>query len=210
MCEVLVIAAQPARSPRPDGFSLLEVVVAASLLLLTVTSVSAAVASVSHSGRRAEAAMKVGGVLESVVAHLGSVPFCPAALPAAPEAGGLAATDLLAAVFPAAGASRDAVDARYVEADEGGLAAGSFFTRFEEDGVVITCVARFRRAAGGVWLGSADLDGWDLALSDRPPAPLLVVEVTAAAGGVTRTARLLREAGVDPVPDSSPIPAVGP
>jgi hypothetical protein len=206
--EVLVIAATPTRDPRPGGFSLLEVVIASGLLLLTVASVTAAVASVSHAGRRAEATMRVDSVLESVVARLASLPFCAPALPAAPAGGGLAATDLVAAVFPDAGSPRDSADARYVAADGDGLTAGSFVTRFDDGGVRITCVARFRRASGGTWLEPAGLEGWDLTVADRPPAPLLDVEVTAAAGGVVRSGSLLREAGVDLVPAPSPAPVV--
>ena len=197
------------RRPRAAGFSLLEVVIAAGLLLLTVTSVTAAVAGVSHSGRRAAATMKADGVLQSVMSHLASLPFCAAALPAVPASDYTAATDLLAAVFPDAGAPRGTAAARYLPADEDGIPGGSFVTRFDEEGVQVTCIARFRRRADGAWLGPADLDGWDLAASVRPPAPVLVVDVVATAGGATRTGRLVRVAGVDAVPHPLPAPSVG-
>lgn len=200
----------PSRHRVADGFSLLEVVIAAGLLLLTVASVSVAVANVSHAGRRAEAAMRVDASLESELARLASLPFCAVTLPSVPVGDPTAASDLLAAVFPDAGGPRDSADARYVLADEGGVPGGSFVTRFDQDGVSVTCVARFRHHPGGSWLAAADVAGWDLAVSSRPPAPLLVVEVTAAAQGVLRTGRLVREAGADPVPSPRPIVPVGP
>ena len=141
----------PSRHRVAGGFSLLEVVIAAGLLLLTVASVSVAVANVSHAGRRAEAAMRVDAALESELARLASLPFCAVTLPSVPVGDPTAATDLLGAVFPDAGGPRDSADARYVVADEGGVPGGSFVTRFDQDGVSITCVARFRhRPAGSV------------------------------------------------------------
>ena len=174
-----------------------------------MTSVTAAVAGVSHSGRRAAATMKADGVLESVMSHLASLPFCAAALPAVPAGDYTAATDLLAAVFPDADAPRGTAAARYLPTDEDGIPGGSFVTRFDQEGVQVTCVARFRRGAGGAWLGPADLAGWDLATSVRPPAPVLVVDVVATVGGASRTGRLVREAGVDAAPHPLPAPSVG-
>jgi hypothetical protein len=154
--------------------------------------------------------MRVDAALESELARLASLPFCAAALPVVPVGDPTAATDLLGAVFPDAGGPRDGADARYVAADEDGVPGGSFVTRFDQDGVSITCVARFRHRPEGAWLTVADLAGWDLAVSGRPPAALLAVEVTAAAQGVLRTGRLVREAGADPVPSPHPIIPVGP
>jgi hypothetical protein len=197
------------RGVRPAGFSLLEVTIATSLLLLTVTSVTAAVTSISHAGRRAETATRVDGTLEAVVARLSGLPFCAATLPSSPAGSGATATDLLAAVFPDAGASRDTTDARYVAADQDGILAGSFVSRFDQDGARVTCVARFRDRPTGSWLGPADLTGWDITVSVRPPAPMIVVNVSVAAGGVLRTARLAREAGGDTLPCPQSTPPVG-
>ena len=113
-------------------------------------------------------------------------------------------------MFPDAGAVRDTAASRYVETDEGAVLGGSFMTRFDEDGVSITCVARFRGPDEGSWLEPAELAGWDLATSVRPPAAQVVVEVTAAAGGVSRSGRLVREAGADPVPRPLPAGSAGP
>jgi len=195
-----VTASPCSRASREGGFSLLEAVIAAGLLLLTVTSVTGAVTSVSHAGRRADAAMRADGALQSAIARLARLPFCAPALPSVPAGDCATATDLVGAVFPDAGAPRDTPDAWYVATDGDGTHAGSFVTQFDEEGALITCVARFRGRGDGSWLGPAELAGWDLALSDRLPAAYLVVEVTAAAGGVLRTGILVREAGVDPVP----------
>jgi type II secretory pathway pseudopilin PulG len=184
-----------ARLERRRGFSLLEVVIAAGLVLLTITAVSAAVASVSHAGRRSEAAARVDLVLASVSARLAALPYCAGTLPHAAAVVGAEGSDLLAATFPSADVRQATSQARYVAADEDALAAGSFITRFARDGVAVTCVARFRDRPGGAWLPPEALDGWDVAASESPPAPVLVVEVTAAADGVARTAQVIREAG---------------
>jgi hypothetical protein len=191
------------------GFSLLEVVIASSLLLLTVTAVTGAVTSVSHAGRRAEAAARADQVLESVVARLDGLPFCAPRLPVTLQTGPEAA-DFVAAVFPEADTSQGSADARYVASDEDGVSGGSFLTRYREDGVEITCVARFRRADGGAWLSPADLYGWDLAASSRLPSPVLSVDVVATASGASRSGHLVREAGADPMPEPSPAASVTP
>ena len=161
-----------------------------------MTCVTATVASVSHAGRLAEATTKADGVLESVMTRLASLPYLRRGAPRIPAGDCTTATNLVAAVFPDAGAPRDTADARYLATNEDGIPGGSFVTRFDQDGLRVSCVARFRRQTGGIWLAPADLAGWDLEVSLRPPAPVLVVDVVVAGGGALRTGRLVREAGV--------------
>jgi len=181
---------------------MLEVVIAAALLLLTVTSVSAAVTSISRAGSRAEATARADQGLDAVFSHLAALPFCPSSLPAAPGIEGSDARDLVAAVFPRADARLDTPAARYLTAEADGIAAGSFVSRWTEAGVQVTCVARFR-TAGGDWLGPEDLDGWDLSTSTELPASVLVVDLTSRVAEVTRSAQVSRGAGSDVVHDPS-------
>ena len=192
------------------GFSLLEAVIAAALLLVVVTSTTAVAAGVSHAGRRAESRMQADRALAAVIARLEGLPFCATAVPSTSAGVGPEATDLVAAVFPHAGGGTDSQDARFVATDSGGVRAGSFVTRFEEGGADITCVARFSDSVGGVPLGPSDLSGWDVFMSDRVPAPVLVVEVTAAFRRSTSSGRLTRIAAVDLTPAPAPTASVTP
>jgi hypothetical protein len=205
------VSRAPVRAPRGGrGFSLLEVVIASGLLLLTVIVVTGAVTSISRAGRRAEAAARADRVLESVLARLDGLPFCAACLPTATRQTGPEATDFVAAVFPEADTSHGSAGARYFASDEDGASGGSFLTRYVQDGVEVTYVARFRRPGGGALLGPADLYGWDLAASSRLPSPVVSVDVVAAVSGAVRSGRLVREAGADAVPELAPAPSVVP
>jgi hypothetical protein len=176
------------------GFSLLEVVIAAALLLLTVSAVTACVASVSRAGRRAEAARGADRALGSVAEWLGALPYCAAELPSRSVGRGRDAIDLVAAVFPNACSSMAAPDARFVSVDDDMAEAGSFVTRLSEGGVPVVCVARYRQA-DGTPLEVADLQGFDVAVSEVAPAPRLEVVLSARAGGITRRCGLMRLAG---------------
>jgi hypothetical protein len=173
---------------------LIEVVVAAALLLLTVTAVTACMTAVSRAGQRLEGTMAADRALASVAARLESLPFCPAGLPAPAAAGGLGATDLVSAVFPHARASSGGGEGRFLEADEGALAAGSFVTNLDADGVAVVCVARFRDSADG-WLGPDDLAGFDVATSAGVPAAVLALDLSAVTPGGSRSYRFECRAG---------------
>ena len=94
------------RPPSAAGFSLLEVVIAGALLLLTVTGATACVTAVSRAGQQSDGAMAADRALAAVATRLGSLPFCPSELPAPAAARGAGAADLVSAVFPHADAGR--------------------------------------------------------------------------------------------------------
>jgi hypothetical protein len=170
------------------------VVIAAALLLLTVSAVTACVASVSRAGRHAEATRGADRALGSVAEWLGALPYCAVELPSRSVGRGRDATDLVAAVFPHACSSMAAPDARFVSVDDDVAGAGSFVTRLSEGGVPVVCVARYCQA-DGTPLEVADLEGFDVAVSAVAPAPRLEVVLFARAGGITRRCRLVRLAG---------------
>ena len=89
------------------GFSLLEVVVAAAVLLATVTAVTFCVASVSRGGARVEATMDADRAVRAVAEGLRALPFCAAAYPVAGASQGSAPGDLIASCLPACTAGRE-------------------------------------------------------------------------------------------------------
>ena len=189
-------ASRPAWTGRPSvaGFSLLEVIIAGALLLVTVTGATACVTAVSRAGRQAEGGMAADRALAAVAGRLGSLPFCPSELPAPAAARGAGAADLVSAVFPHADAGGGSEDGRFIEVGEDGLPAGSFVTSLSFDGVTVVCVARFRPAGGG-WLGPGDLVGYDVSTAAGVPAAVLELDLRAATAGRPRSYRFESRAG---------------
>jgi len=200
-------ASRSSRPGRPSaaGFSLLEVIIAGALLLVTVTGATACVTAVSGAGRQAEDAMAADRALAAVAARLGSLPFCPSELPASAAARGAGAADLVSAVFPHADAAGGSEDGRFIDVGEDGLPAGSFATCLRFDGVTVVCVARFRDAAGG-WLGPGDLAGYDVGTAAGVPAAVLALDLRAVTSGRPRSYRFERRAGATTILD----PEAGP
>ena len=143
------------------GFSLLEVVIAAAIVLLTITAVTACVATVSRAGQRMEAGMRDDRALASVAEWLRETPYCADVLPAPAATRGPGASDLVSAVFPHACSWANTEEARFVAVDEDAAAAGSFVTRLTADGVTVVCVARFRGSDGEL-LSPGDVAGFDV------------------------------------------------
>ncbi len=156
---------------------------AAGLVLLTVTAVTACVVTVSRAGARLERRMDADRAACQVAERLRTLPFCAHSYPQATATGGRA-SDLVAAVFPHADLARNTASARYalVAGDEG-ESAGSFVTLSVEDGVQVTCVARFLAGPGGSVLGPESLGGWDAESASAPPSGTLSVVLGVPGGG---------------------------
>jgi hypothetical protein len=182
----------------------LEVVVAAALLLLTVTATTACVTAVSRADQRLEGAMAADRALASVTARLKCLPFCPSALPAPAAACGPGASDLVSSVFPHARAGGGTEEGYFAEVGEDGVPAGAFVTSLSADGVTIVCVARFRDAAGG-WLWPDDLGGFDVRTAGWLPAAALTLDLTATAPGGPRSHRFDCRAGAELDPQWVPV-----
>jgi hypothetical protein len=191
------------------GFSLLEVAIAAALLFMTVSAVSAAVVGVSRAGARLQACMDADRAVRSEAERLRALPYCALSYPQLGAGRGASGPDLVAAVFPHAVTAQNVPAARYLAAAEtSGAPAGSFVTLVTRDGVVVRCVARFLAGPDGPELGPGQLASWDLEGSDAPPAPTLSVELSAEPGG--RSLRLVRSAlSAPPLAPSSPLPEGG-
>lgn len=191
------------------GFSLLEVVIAAALLLMTVTAVSITVVGASRAGARLRASMDADRAVRAEAERLRSLPYCATSYPVPDGRRGANGPDLVAAVFPHAALAQNGPSARYVAAADGaGAPAGSFVTLLTRDGVVVHCVAWFQAGPDGPQLGPEQLLGWDDAASDVPPAQTLSVTLSADPGG--RSIRLVRSAlSAPPLAPSSPLPGSG-
>lgn len=177
-----------------SGFTLLEVVVAAALILLTVTAVTGGVTASARAAMHSAAAARADEALASVAERLRCLPFCARRLPETPPPSWEGAGDVLAAVFPHADAMAATDLARFVQVDEPGIDAGSFVTRVDEGGVSVTCTARFLDA-GGHYLSPGELAGFDISTSALPPAASLDVLLSAQVGTVARSCRIVCCAG---------------
>lgn len=118
----------PGLRPAPGatgGFTLLEAVMAAGLVLLTVTAVTLCVVTVSRAGAGIERSMDGDRAAWRVSERLRALPFCAGSYPQAAAAGGRA-PDLVAAVFPHSDPALNTLSARYVAvAVDGGRPAPS-------------------------------------------------------------------------------------
>jgi hypothetical protein len=172
------------------GFSVLEAVVAAGVLLLTITAVSVCVGGVVRAGARLDRTRDADAALQRGAERLRSLAFCAPSLPVL--AGGPAASDLCTAVFPHASSWKNTADARYVAtAGDFSASPGSFVTVSDDGGVEMRCTAWFLRGADGPRLSPTDLAGWDVETAEEPPAPALEVVLCVGSPGGLRSVRLV-------------------
>jgi hypothetical protein len=176
-----------------SGFSLVEVVVASGLLLLTITAVTLCVTSVSASGARLQEVMDADRAVRRVAERLAALPFYGSGADAG-VAPGAEVEDLVGAVFPHADAARNTPTARYVHFDGDEATAGAFVTVFTEGRVDVSCVARFLVTEDGPPLEPVAVKGWALSDGDQPPGCALSVQLTAASHGTARSANFTRAA----------------
>lgn len=175
----------------------------AGLLLLTISAVTSVVVGVSRDGVGLEDRMDGDRAVRRAAERLRSLPYCAAAYPQAASNG--SPSDLVAAVFPHADVSKNTASARYVAVATGtGEQAGSFVTYLSDDGVEVTCVARFVVGADASELGPEDLGGWDASAATAPPSGTLSILLSVPGAGPG--ASLVRSA-LSSAPIAVPIPA---
>jgi type II secretory pathway pseudopilin PulG len=160
------------------GFTLVEVVFAASLLLLTVVCVTPLLVGSQRTASRESRAAGARRLAQSTLEQLRSLPFAPSNPPPA-----AAATDpddsVLAALFPHADAARNDPDDFIVLADGGSWPSGTFVTRRAAGAYLVTTASRFAAATPGGFsaVPAARLAGYDLSSSDELPSGALDVGV---------------------------------
>jgi len=166
------------------AFTLVEAVIAASLLLTTCLAVSA----VLSNALRAEGAAGARDGLESILTgecrRLAALPFFDGDAGNVGPVGAPTPDSLVSEVFPWARPELDTDDRWFVD-DVGGDKAGTFVSTVDVGGVRVRRDAVFladeRDAARH--LGVADLAGWDCASGARPPATTLAVTLDVSARG---------------------------
>lgn len=195
------------RRPGAEGFTLLEAVAAAAVLLVTVTAATGTVVSGSRASARLQRTMEVDDVLRSEVERLRALPYC-APVRAEDAAGSAVAGGVLDEVFPHALTEAGTADARYVAAGDGDVPAGAFVSVVECGAITVTRVARFLDGSGEAALGPDAVAGWAVWGADLPPGAAVEVLLEAVAGQVSRSCRVELRA-VDAPLDPSDTPAGG-
>jgi len=188
-----------------QGFTIVETVVAAAILLATCVGVS----SVLSSALKADASVGRRDRLEEVLAaecqRLAALPYFEQGAGAGVAGGDPARDCLVADVFPWARSDWNTEDAFYLGASSNDP-AGTFVTtrRVGEVAVRRRAVFRADERDESVGLGPGQLYGWDCAMSARPPATTLAIEVEATTGGRTASRTLLLTALRPSVEPSAP------
>jgi hypothetical protein len=171
-------------SRREGAFTLVEAVVAASLLLATCVAISA----VLSSAMKADGAVGDRDGLERILAsecqRLAALPYYEAETEAGRPGGAPTPDSLVSEVFPWARPELNTHDRWFVD-DVGGDAAGTFVSNVDTGSVRIRRDAAFIGDERDVaeHLGVADLAGWDSTSGGRPPATSLAVTVNVSARG---------------------------
>jgi type II secretory pathway pseudopilin PulG len=190
------------------GFTLLEVVVAGGVLLLTITAVTFVLVNASRAGARLERSMDADRAMRCVAQRLRLLPYCASSYPQAANGPDTYTGDLIAAVFPHADVAQNIPEARYIVAVLGEEEpTGSFVTLQSEGGVQVKCMARFLTDADGRELGAGALVGWDKTAATAPPAPTL--SLTLSVAGSARIVRISRTALSSPPIDVQPTAGAG-
>jgi hypothetical protein len=188
------------------AFTLVEVMVAASLLLLTVTCVTPLLTDSLSAGHRSGHGDEAGWIAESRLEWLRSLPFAPPRPLSASEAPPGAC--IVGEVFPHADPVRNTDDAYVVLADTDDWPAGTFVTMHAlPDGFTMTTGCRFAVAGpdGLTSLAPALLAGYDAADGDELPSGVLLATVVVTWTERGRERRVVRGATLvdEPVEDTA-------
>ncbi len=177
-------------SRRQEAFTLVEAVIAATLLLTTCLAVSTVLGNATKAEGAAGARDGLEQILTSECRRLAALPYFRGDTGDGGPVGVTAPDSLVSEVFPWARPELDTDDRWFVD-DLGGDDAGTFVSTAAVGGVRVRRDAVFladeRDAARH--LRVADLARWDCASGARPPATSLAVTVEVSAQGlkVSRT-----------------------
>jgi hypothetical protein len=171
-------------SCRQGAFTLVEVVVAASLLLATCIAISAVLSNATKAERAEGARARLESILTSECRRLAALPFFDGDSSDTRPAGAPTPDSLVSEVFPWARPELDTDDRWFVD-ELGGDEAGTFVSTADAGGFQVRRDAVFLadERDSARHLGVADLAGWDCASGARPPATTLSVTVDVSARG---------------------------
>ena len=134
---------------RPQsGLTLLEVIAATAIVLVTVAAVTTATVTAARAGGRAQDSAAADAVLLAEAARLRALPFFVPLPPDWPTRRVAAAPSAVGELFPHADPALNADDARFLAT---GAQAGAFETRVAANGHEIRRIA---------WMASCDASGW--------------------------------------------------
>jgi len=178
---------------RRSGFSLIEAVVAAAVLLLTCVAVGGTLAAVLRAERAVRQRSALQQVLVAESARLTSLPFfVQAAPPQDVAAADLRPSSLLAVVFPHARPESNSSAACYCDGRGPGT-PGSFVTLVDADGVALRRETRFVVGGGTHWevVMPVALEGWAVWAGRQVPATTVEIALSARSGSRTASTNLL-------------------
>jgi type II secretory pathway pseudopilin PulG len=164
---------------RPRGFSMVEVVVATGLLVLSASAVTGLVLASQGGFAASRLRTAAHAAAAELVAQARALPFF-AEDPAGAESTAVCSS-AVARLFPHALREKNTTAAFYVWHDEGECREGAFVTETPAACGSLRTVARFVCATRSGWqpVSISRLEGFAVWSQPVPPAPALLVEVTA-------------------------------
>jgi hypothetical protein len=175
----------PMRMTHPRaGFTIVEAVVAAALLLATCVAVSRVLDGSIRAEASARHRVRLEEVLTSECQRLAGLPFFVESAGAGVADGPSAPDSLVAEVFPRGLSAQNSDDAFYV-GTSGGDEAGTFVTRSRVGEVTLSRHAVFLEDErdGAALVSSTEVDCWDCTTGAELPATCLAVTIQAAGWG---------------------------
>jgi hypothetical protein len=176
-------------SPRREGFSLIEAVVAVAILGLSCVAVSGVLGATLHAERSVEQRRHLEVVLAAEGERLEALPYYRRAAGARPPA---SPASLLGEVFPHASPACNTPDAFYADGS-GAAAPGSFVSEVLADDLSVRRVSRFVTVlpAGLQSVPVESLSAWAVWSDAIPPTGLVEVELQTSWEGLTVERRLV-------------------
>ena len=164
------------------GFTLIEVVVAAAIILGVVLATSDGVVAVKGLTARSATRQAAEARVAAEIEHLRCLPFAPPATSGATLAAATSGSDLVSSVFPRADTTLDTADAWFAPEARDDCPAGTYFTAVSLPHGHMTIAATFVVGTVGGWraVPAARLAGYDVRRAIELPSAALLVRVTAA------------------------------
>lgn len=180
---------------RQSGFTIIEAVIAASILLATCVAISAVLSGATRAAGAAAHSDRLVQVLTSECQRLAALPYFRSNAAAGRPDGAPAPASLVSGVFPWAHPELNTDGAYYVDAS-GGDEAGTFATTVTEGEVTVRRRAVFLKGDGvnPQRVGPDKLARWDCTSDAWPPASTLEISVEVSRKGHTASRLLLLSA----------------
>ncbi len=180
---------------RQRGFTIIEAVTAASILLATCVAISAVLSGATKAASAAAHSDRLAQVLTSECQRLAALPYFRSNAAAGRPDGSPALPSLVSEVFPWARTELNTGSAHYMDVS-GGDEAGTFATTVAEDDVTVRLSAAFVGGDGvdPQRLGTDELTGWDCTSDAWPPSSTLEISIDVSRQGHTASRLLVLSA----------------